>query len=185
MGAVLQLERFDRAAIAPPPPVFTAQDLDDAHARGLAQGRVEAETAQADRVCAALAGVSAALDRQAGGLAAAGAAQAQALGPLVAALLDGVMPAVARARLEAALLTELMQLAEAVSPLKARLRCGPDLAPFVTACLARGELGGIDIDPTGPPGTVEADLLGGTITWDVAVVTGQLRALVQEILEGY
>lgn len=185
MGAVLQLERFDRGGLAaPPPPTFTAEDVADAHARGVAEGRLAAKAAQTDSICAALAELSKQLDQEVRCRAEAAPGQAQALGSLVAALLDGVMPAVARARLEAALMSELLHLSESISPLRARLRCGPDLAPFVAACLARTENTAIEIAPTGPDGTVEAELLGGVITWDVAVVAAQLRALVEEILEG-
>ena len=49
MGALLQLERFDLGAEkAAPPPLFGHSDLDAAFARGLAQGRQEAEAARLD-----------------------------------------------------------------------------------------------------------------------------------------
>ena len=183
MGAILQLERFDRqACMIPPAPA--PEDIEAAFARGLAAGRAEAEQAGTDRLSAALAELSAQLadaaerDRQ-------GAHRATAaLQPLFAALLEGVMPRLAQARLEAALLTELTRLAAAVSPLRAVIRCGPDLAPFLTACIAREGLDEIEIDATAPDGTAAAEILGGRITWDVATVTRQLCELVDDIMEG-
>lgn len=183
MGAVLQLERFDREArIAPPP--LGPDDLDAAFARGVALGRAEAAQAVTDRLTDALtqlsAGLAAAADRDRAG---AGLAT-KALRPLFSALLDGVMPRIAQARLEAALLAELTQLAAAVTPLRATIRCGPDLAPFLTACIGRTGLDAVEIDATAPEGTAEADILGGQITWDLATVTRQLCELVDDIMEG-
>lgn len=184
MGAVLQLERFDLRASPPEPPPPASADLDAAFARGLAAGRDEARALQLDRLSAALddlssqLGVAAARDRQDRD------AATVALRPLFAALLDGVMPQIAQARLEAALLSELTQLADAVSPLRASIRCGPDLAPFLAACVAQTGFDAVEIDATAPDGTAEAELLGGRITWDVATVTRQLSELVHDIMEG-
>lgn len=184
MGALLQLERFDlETGRTAPPPVFAQADLDAAFAQGLAQGRQEAEAAQFDGLCGALATLSERLAAESAARAAFGEDQVRAIAPLVGALLDGIVPAVARARLEAALLDDLRQLAGSVTPLAAKIRCGPDMAAFAAACLAAAGIQAIGIDPTGPEGTVEADLLGGKATWDVALVAGQLRDLVGEMME--
>lgn len=183
MGAVLQLERFDRQISLAPPPLGP-DDLDAAYARGLAAGLEQAQRLVSERLTVALedlsAHLTAAAERERDGAARA----TEALRPLFSALLDGVMPRIAQARLEAALLTELGQLAEAVSPLRATIRCGPDLAPFLTACVARTGLDAIEIDATAPEGTAEAEILGGRISWDVATVTRQLCELVDDIMEG-
>ena len=57
------------------------------------------------------------------------------------------------------------------------------MAAFVSACLAATGIEAIGIDPSGPEGTVEAEMLGGLATWSVAQAAGQLRDLVCEILE--
>ena len=184
MGALLQLERFDPGAEkASPPPVFAQSDLEAAFAEGLSQGRREAEALQLDQLCAALSGLSERLEAESAARLAAGEGQVQALAPLVGALLDGIMPAVARARLEAALLTGLRQLAASVTPLTVKIRCGPDMAAFTAACLAMTGIEAIGIDPSGPERCIEAEMLGGTATWEVARVAEQLRALVLEMME--
>lgn len=184
MGALLQLERFDMGAEkAAPVPVFAQADLDAAFAQGLARGRQEAKAAQFDALCGALAALSERLAAEGAARAASGENQVRAIAPLIGALLDGVMPTVARARLESALLTELRQLAGAVTPLAARIRCGADMAAFAAACLAAAGIEAIGIDPSGQDGTVEAELLGGTAAWDVARVSEQLRNLVHEMME--
>lgn len=181
MGAPLRLERFDRAT--EPAPAFGQSDLDAAFARGVAQGRQESEALRADQLCAALDELSGRLGAEQAARAAAGEGQVRALAPLVGALLGAITPLAARTRLEAALLAELRQLAGSVTPLSARVRCGADMAAFAAACLAATGVEAIALDPSGPEGTVEAELLGGTIAWDVAAVADQLRALVHEIME--
>lgn len=185
MGAVLKLERFDHDEPAARREVHSAEELQDAYARGLIEGRSQAEGEQVALVQAALQALSAELAAVSGAISAGSRNAARTLQPLIAALLDGALPQIARARLEAALLTELLQLSEAVSPLQARIRCGADLHPFVQACVAEAGIEAIviDADADGPPGTVEAELLGGTITWDIADVSRQLRDLMQEIME--
>ena len=182
MGALLQLERFDLGAEkASPPPVFAQSDLEAAFADGLSQGRREAEALQLDQLCAALRGLSERLKAESAARLAAG--EVQALAPLIGALLDGIMPAVARARLEAALLAELRQVAASVAPLTVKIRCGPDMAAFTAACLAMTGIEAIGIDPSGREGCIEAEMLGGTATWEVARVAEQLRGLVLEMME--
>lgn len=183
MGALLQLERFDRVPLEAPPPVFDQSDLDAAFERGLAEGRHEAEARQAGALCAALSALSGRLDAEREARRGEGAAAVRALAPLIEALLDGIIPAVARARLQAALLEELLRLSAAGPPLGARIRCGPELAAFAAGCLAATGLSGIEIDPMGPEGVAEAELLGGRVTWDVALIAADLRRLVNELTE--
>jgi len=184
MGALLQLERFDLGAEkAAPPPVFAQSDLEAAFAEGRVRGQLEAEAQRIDQLCAELKELSDRLRAEAAARIALGEGQVQAIAPLIEALLEGVLPAVARARLEAALLGELRQLAASVTPLEVRIRCGADMAAFVADCLAATGIAAVGIDPAGPKGTVHADLLGGTAVWDVAEVAGQLRGLVREMME--
>lgn len=183
MGALLQLERFDRAPVEAPPAVFAQADLDDAFARGLAEGRGQAEARQAGALCDAVTGLSERLDAERDARSGAGAAAVRAIAPLIEALLDGILPAVARARLQAALLEELLKLVSAVPPPAGRIRCGPDLAGFAAACLSTTGLTGIEIDATGPQGTAEAELLGGRVTWEVGLIAAELRRLVNELIE--
>ena len=184
MGALLQLERFDLGAEKPaPPPVFAQSDLEAAFAEGLAQGRQEAEAQRLGQICGALAALSERLAAESAARAASAEDQLRAIAPLIGALLDGIIPAVARGRLEAALLAELRQLAASVTPLAATIRCGPDMAAFVSACLAATGIEAIGIDPSGPEGTVEAEMLEGLATWSVAQAAGQLRDLVCEMME--
>lgn len=183
MGAVLQLERFDRAGPPPPPPLHTAEELQDAYAAGVMAGRAEAEAETGDALRAALSTLSRQVQALEAALADERTARARSLAPLIGALLDGVLPALARARLESALLAAFIQLAENVAPLSVALRCGPDLADFVAACVREAALDAVTLDPEGPPGTVTAELLGGVMAWDEAAVAAQLRLLVQEIME--
>lgn len=183
MGAPLKLERFDLAADPLPVPVHTRQDLDDALARGIAEGRRAAEAEQTQAICAALAELSARLEAQDALRDSAGAAQARIMAPLIEALLDGIVPAIARAKVQASLELQLSELAAAVSPLRARIRCGPDLAASVAGCIARIGLESIVVDPSAPNGQVAAELTGGLVTWDVAAVADQLRDLFLEMME--
>lgn len=183
MGALLQLERFDRPPVEVPPAVFAQADLDAAFDRGLAEGQRRAKARQVGALCDALSGLARRLQAEHEARAAAGMAEVRAIAPLIEALLDGILPAVARARLQAALLEELLKLAAAVPPATARIRCGPDLAAFSAACLARTGLAGIEIDPSGPEGTAEAELLGGRVTWDMGQIAAELRRLVNELTE--
>lgn len=183
MGAVLRLERFDPAEAPAPAELHTAEELQDAYAQGVIAGREQAFAEQIDRMRLALEGVSAEMAGLRAALADTGGDRARALAPLVDALLDGVLPAVARARLESALLEAFVRLAETVTPLTLDVRCGPDLAAFVRACAGAVGIEGVRIADDGPDGTVTAELLGGVMAWDQAAVSAQLRALVQEIME--
>lgn len=183
MGAVLQLERFDREPVEAPPAVFAQADLDAAFERGLTEGRGQAEARQVSVLCDAIAQLSRQLDAERDARSAAGAAGVRTIAPLIEALLDGILPAVARARLQAALLEELLKLASASPPLTGRIRCCPELAGFVAACLSTTGVTGIEIDPTGPRDTAEAELLGARVTWDVGHVAAELRRLVNELTE--
>lgn len=183
MGAVLRLESFDPAEPPPPPLLHSAEELQDAYLRGVMAGREQAFAEQIGPMRSALEGVAADITRLGESLAETGAARARALDPLIGALLDGILPAVARARLEAALLETFVRLAETVAPLTLTVRCGPDLAPFVQACAEAAGIESAQITADGQPGTVTAELLGGVMTWDEAAVGAQLRALVQDIME--
>lgn len=184
MGAVLQLERFDR--FEPPLPEirhFTQADIDVAREEGHAAGMAAAERGAAEELTAALTDLGARLDRAAQDAAEDSTRAVRALGPVLAALIDGIMPQLARARLESALLAELMQLSAAVTPLSAVIRCGADLGPFVAACAARAGIDAVEIDASAPEGTVEIELLGGSMAWDSAAIARQLGDLVREIME--
>lgn len=183
MGALLQLERFDRGPAEAPPAVFAQADLEAAFARGLDEGRRQAEARQVGVLCDAVTGLSLRLDAEREARSAAGVAAVGAIAPLIEALLDGILPAVARARLQAALLEEMLKHASAVPPLAGRIRCGPDLADFAAACLSTTGLPGIEIDATGPQGRAEVELLGGRVTWDVGLIAAELRGLVNELTE--
>ena len=103
MGALLQLERFDLGAEKPAPaPVFAQSDLEAAFAEGFAQGRQEAEAQRLGQICSALAALSERLAAESAARAASAEDQLRAIAPLIGALLDGIIPAVARGRLEAA-----------------------------------------------------------------------------------
>lgn len=183
MGAVLQLERFDPIDPPLPPALHSAEELQDAYAQGMIAGREQAYAEQVEQMRSALIAVSTEMNGLRGTLVEAGGARAGALAPLIAALLDGVLPAVARARLESALLETFVNLAETVTPLSMMVRCGSDLAAFVQACADAAGVEGVDIAADGPNGTVTAELLGGIMAWDEAAVAAQLRSLVQEIME--
>lgn len=183
MGAVLQLERFDRAAAEAPPAIFAQADLDAAFERGQAEGRQQARARQMSELRDTLAGLSRQLEAEHAARVAMGAAGVRAIAPLVEALLDGIIPAVAKARLQAALLEELLKLASDIAPPVVRIRCGPDLAAFIEACLSAAGLTGIEVDRSGPEGVAEADLLGSRITWDIMEIAASLRELVNELIE--
>lgn len=183
MGAALQLERFDPPPPAPLPVLHSAEELQDAYLHGVIAGREQAVAEQAGQMQAALSAISAELADLHAALAEGGRAHARALEPLVSALLEGLLPAAARARLQADVRGTLVQLAGAITPLGIKVRCGPDLAAFVQSCAGEAGIGAIEIAADGPDGTVTADILGGTMAWDEARVAAQLRALVQEIME--
>lgn len=183
MGAVLQLERFDRAPDAPPPAAFARADLDAAFARGRVEGRAEAEARQVETLLEALAGLSRRLEAEEAARLAASASGVRAIAPLIEALLDGIGSAAARGRLKAALMDEMLRLASVVTPLVPRLRCGPDLVALVAACVNAAGMTGVEIDPTGPEGTAEVDLQGGRVTWDMGRITADLREIVAELME--
>jgi len=183
MGAVLQLERFGRTADEAPPAIFAQADLDAAFERGRAEGRQQTQEWQKSELRDTLAGLSRQLEAEHAARVAMGAGGVMAIAPLIEALLDGIIPAVARARLQAALLGELLSLASAVTPPTLHIRCGPDLAAFIEACLSAAGLAGIEIDRSGPEGVAEADLLGSRVTWDIAQIAGSLRELVNELIE--
>ena len=183
MGAVLQLERFDVAPASAAPELYGPAELAAAYARGRAYGEAAARTAESAALRAALSDAVAAMVAGDARRREEGRAAGAALAPLVRALVDGVLPALARARLEAALLDELLRLAETVTPLDLRLCCGADLEPFMSASLTAAGIAAVEIDTTGPAGTVTAEVLGGVIAWDEAAVAAQLRGIVQDIME--
>lgn len=183
MGALLQLERFDHGPEEPPPALYLQADLDAAFQRGLAEGRADAGAQQAGALCAALDALSAQLAADRAERSASATAALRATAPLIGALLEGVVPAAARARLEASLLEELLDLARAVPPQVARVRCGGGLAPFAAACLEAAGLAGIALDPTGPEGTAEVELQDGLVAWDLTAIAARLRELVHETME--
>lgn len=183
MGAVLQLECFDRDDPPAAPLLYNAEDLADAHARGMIAGRAQAQEAAQEALRAALSGLAAEVEALQLELRDEAASRARSLAPLLNALLEGVLPAVARARLEADLLAAFVRLADTVAPLRIGIACGPDLSDFVAACAKECDIEVVDLDPTGPAGTVTASLLGGTMTWDEAAVADQLRTLICEIME--
>lgn len=182
---LVQLERFDRVrADAMPVARFEAADLEAAYARGLSDGAGAARDEAAERLMVALAETRAALARSEADRADARRVAVQSLAPVLDALVTGVLPTVARARLQAALLHELTRLADSASPLQGVVRCGPDLAPFVAACAGRPGLAGLTVDDSGPPGTAEACVMGGLIVFDQQAVAQDLHRLVAEFLEG-
>lgn len=182
-AALLRLERFDEPR--PPVPVarFGPQDLQAAFERGMQQGRDEARDEQAGRLCRELAGLQAALTDQAADQTLQHARALAAMRPLLEALFEGILPPVAQGRLCSALLTELERLAGTVTPACGRIRCAPELAPFVATCMALTGLDRLELEDGAPAGTVELSVLGGTIALDRGAVTDSLRALVNEFLE--
>lgn len=182
MGAVLQLERFDRDALSATP-LFRQAELDAAFADGLAEGLRRAESQRADRLCEELAGLSVSLETGRALRAQSQAEQIRAFAPLLDALFDQLLPAVARIRLRDAVLAQLAELAGAVAPLGVSIRCGPGTARFLSANLARLGLSAVQIDDTGPEGSVEAEMTGGEILWDEAALAAQLRRLIEEMME--
>ena len=53
----------------------------------------------------------------------------------------------------------------------------------MSASLTAAGIAAVEIDTTGPAGTVTAEVLGGVIAWDEAAVAAQLRGIVQDIME--
>lgn len=182
-AALLRLERFDEPAPPAPAARFGPQDLQAAFERGMQQGRDEARDEQAERLCRELAGLQATLSEQAADQILQRARALAAMRPLLEALFDGILLAVAQGRLCSALLSELERLAGTATPPCGRIRCAPELAPFVTACMARAGLDRLELEDAAPAGTVELSVLGGTITLDRGAVADSLRALVNEFLE--
>lgn len=183
MGAVLQLERFDHADSSPPATLYTSEDVQDAYARGMIAGRVQGNAEGAEQMHSALTSLAAQVDALSAEIAQREQTHARSLAPLIGALIDGVLPSLARVHLESALLGTFLQLAENVSPLSIRLRCGPDLSAFVTACADEAGVSNVTLASDGPAGTVTAELLGGVMSWNEAEVAEQLRRLVLEVME--
>lgn len=183
-AAVLKLESFDRRPQPAPQASFTRADLDAAFAEGEAQGRLAADAAARTDLAARLAALEASvLDRTARRAEMMGEAIA-ALGPVLDAFADGALPVLARARMQAAVLAELERLAASAGPAAGRLRCGRDEGAFLQDCVGRLDLGGIAIDPTGAPGTVDLEIEGGRVSFDHAAVAQDFRNLFRDFIDG-
>lgn len=181
---VLQLESFDRHALRVPAARFSQADLDAAYVHGEATGIRAATDAQIAQTCAALQEFSARVAAAEQDRAAARAQAISDLAPLLEALAEGALPALAQARMQSAVVQELQRLAATAGPMRGTLRCGPDQQAFLAACLDRLGLTDIAIEAAAPPGLVEAHIAGGRIVFDHAAVAQGLRALIDEFLQG-
>ncbi|HHY01837.1 MAG TPA: hypothetical protein GX686_03080 [Paracoccus sp.] len=182
MGAVLKLERFDHG-VRSASPMFGQVQLDAAFADGVAEGLRQAEARRSDQLCAVLTELSTNLESGRAMRAQSQVGQIRAMAPLLDAMFDQLIPAVARLRLREAVLTQLADIAGAVSPLSVKIRCDAGTGGFLTAHLARLGLSAVQIDASGPEGSVEAEMTGGEITWDEAAISAQLRRLIEEMME--
>lgn len=183
MAAVLRLERFDYVESEAEPELHSAEELLDAYARGMISGREQADSEQIDALKSCLTSLRTQVEELNASQSENRKRDASSFGALVNALSDGVLPTLARARMESAILAAFLQLAENVSPFRIAIRCGADLEPFVKACAREANVEDLVVEPNGPTGTVEAELLGGVITWDEEAAVQQLRAIVREVLE--
>ncbi|SEH97276.1 hypothetical protein SAMN04488075_1995 [Paracoccus alkenifer] len=182
MGAILQLERFDRGGRSASP-MFRQAQLDAAFADGVAEGLRQAEAMRSDQLGAVLTELSANLESGRAMHAQSQVAQMLAMAPLLDAMLEQLTPVVARARLRDAVLAQMADIAGAVSPLGVKIRCDAGTGEFLSAHLARLGLSAVQIDASGPEGIVEAEMTGGEITWDEAAISTQLRRLIEEMME--
>lgn len=180
MPVLLQLERFQRVMPAPSSPTYTAEDVAAAREAGRAEAEELLREDALTVLCRGLADAAELLRQTEAERAAARIEAAQTVAPLIGALLEGVLPTVTALRLQAALLEELGRLAAAAEPVGGLLRCGPDLAPFATACLQRLGLSDLAVQPDAPEGRVELQVQGGTVTFDQGEAAERLRSLVAE-----
>lgn len=176
MGAVLQLERFDRDALVSP--VFRQAELDAAFAEGCAARKRSAPTGCARcwpgfppaskpaRRC----GRSRSPSRSGRSPAAGCAVRPVAAG--------GGADQAARCGAGAA-----CRACRHGLPAGVRIRCGADTGAFLSANLARLGLSAVQVDDTGTEGSVEAEMTGGEILWDEAALATQLRRLIEEMME--
>lgn len=183
-ATVLRLESFDQRARCVSVAQFSQADLDAAYESGEAAGAHAASDSQMARTCAALQEFSACVAAAEQDRAAARASVLSELAPLLNALADGVLPALALARMQSAVVQELQRLAATAGPMCGTVRCGPDQRTFIAACVESLDLTNIEIDASAAAGTVEAIIAGGRIVFDETAVARSLRALVDEFLQG-
>ncbi|PZO67289.1 MAG: hypothetical protein DI498_02805 [Paracoccus denitrificans] len=184
MGSnILHLENFagiDRTASLSR---FSLHDVDRAYRRGFDDCSLQTRAQDAAAVCAALTEFSADLDRARSDKTRARAEAVEAIAPMIDALVTGAVPAVARGRMQAAVLSELRRLSESATNVSGRLRCDMATAPFLERCLQETGVPDLVIDATAPDGVVEALIDGGKVVFDEAAVARDLERLITEILE--
>lgn len=182
---ILRLESFDRPA--PPAamcPQLTADDLDQAYQRGRADGRSEAAATTEARLASLFADALAIARAQQADMAAQARRAQTAAGPVIEALLNGVMPALVRARLQAALMAELGRLVETGHDGELTLICDAQSAPFLAACAERVGIADVHIVPTAPDGRIEIALDPGQVVFDHAATERELATIIADALKG-
>lgn len=184
-NSALRLESFDFPPVSfPPAPIFSQADLDRAYLRGVSEGEMAARSAEADAVRNALAAFERSIATARDDRAAQRREAVATLSPMLEALIAGALPSLARARMQAAVITELQRLSENIQPLTGILRCDPELAPFLDACLQQGGFQDIQLDPSGAPGRIDAEIAGGQLVFDKHAVARSLESLICEIIDG-
>lgn len=178
---MFKLESFSNAVAARGAEVtFTQADLDQAYADGMTQARAAAEDTQT-RI------LTDGLDRLAASLAADEQRRRQlrhevveALTPILHQVLDLMAPPLSSRRLEDALRTEMLHLAQRAAPLNARITCGAALRDMVQRCLTDAGLGGMEI-ATCPDNRITVTLQGGHIDFAPDSIADDIRSLIVEI----
>lgn len=179
--AVFKLESFGAAVAAQGAALtFSREALDQAFADGLAEGMARQQDEQARTLNAGLDRLARALTNDEARRAELRREAVEALAPILAQILDCLVPATESRRLEAALTEELLRLSRAAPPLRASIACGASLRAMVERCLADCGLAGIELT-TAESDRISLSLQGGRIELDPARVSEDIRALLTEI----
>lgn len=181
--AVLKLESFGTAMTPQGAQAALAREaLDQAFADGLAEGAARQQNEQVRTLNAGLDRLARALADDEARRAALRREAVEALGPILARILDCLAPAAESRRLEAALTEELLRLSRMARPLRASIACGPALRGMVERCVADCGLTGIEIAETDAE-RITLELQGGRIELDPDGVAGDIRRLIAELNE--
>ncbi|MDO5704163.1 MAG: hypothetical protein Q4G49_03700 [Paracoccus sp. (in: a-proteobacteria)] len=181
---VIKLESFSPAANMARVAASAARAaLDDAYARGMADGRAARQESETVALTAALRELSQQITGDEVRRTALRHEAVAALSPILTAMLDAVAPLGTAQRLEQDLVTELSRLAQQVSPMICHITCAPALRALVERCASEAGLTGIEITEQPLGRSVKLNITGGHIEFSHDQVVQSVRRLIAEIQE--
>lgn len=181
---VIKLESFSPAANMARVAASAARAaLDDAYARGLADGRADRQESETVALTAALRELSQQIADHDTQRAALRQEAVTALSPILTAMLDAVAPLGMAQRLEQDLITELSRLAQQTPPMICHITCAPALRTLVERCASEAGLTGIEITEQPLEQSVNVQIAGGHIEFSHDQIVQSVRRLIAEIQE--